>query len=93
MRRAARADANQREIVAALRQVGATVQHLHQVGHGCPDILVGYRSENYLLEIKRPGELLTAREYCWRSNWRGVMHVVHSPEEALRAIGALNAEA
>lgn len=36
-RRKARVDANQSEVVAALRAVGATVQHLHMVGGGCPD--------------------------------------------------------
>lgn len=43
-------DANQPEIVAALHAVGATVQHLHEVGHGCPDILVGFRGKNYLID-------------------------------------------
>jgi hypothetical protein len=37
MRTASRVDANQPEIVAALRKCGATVQHLHQVGHGARD--------------------------------------------------------
>ena len=40
---AARVDANQPEIVKALRGVGATVQHLHKVGQGCPDLMVGWR--------------------------------------------------
>jgi DNA-binding NarL/FixJ family response regulator len=41
MHRAAKVDANQTEITAALRQMGATVQHIHTVGKGCPDLLVG----------------------------------------------------
>ena len=48
----ARVDANQPVIVAALRAIGATVQHLHAVGQGCPDILVGYDGVNFLMEIK-----------------------------------------
>jgi hypothetical protein len=52
VRRAAKVDANQREVVAALRGAGATVQLLHAVGEGCPDLLVGYRGGNYLLEVK-----------------------------------------
>lgn len=36
-RRKARVDANQSEVVAAFRAAGATVQHLHMVGGGCPD--------------------------------------------------------
>lgn len=43
MRRRAHTDRNQPAIVAALRGIGATVQPLHAVGQGCPDLLVGYR--------------------------------------------------
>lgn len=39
--RAAKVDKNQPEIVEALRAEGAVVQHLHAVGVGCPDLLVG----------------------------------------------------
>jgi hypothetical protein len=42
MRRIARVDKNQAEIVSALRKAGARVLHLHQHGEGCPDILVGF---------------------------------------------------
>ncbi len=52
MRRAANVDRNQPEIVAALRAAGATVEYLHAVGGGCPDLLVGYRGANYVLEVK-----------------------------------------
>ena len=41
MRRASKVDANQHAIVKLLRRLGATVQHLHHVGSGCPDLLVG----------------------------------------------------
>ena len=45
-------DSNQTRVVKALRELGATVQHLHAVGKGCPDLLVGYKGSNYLLEVK-----------------------------------------
>jgi hypothetical protein len=41
MRRAARVDENQPIIVEALRAGGASIVHLHQLGQGIPDILVG----------------------------------------------------
>ena len=62
-RTAAKVDANQADIVAALRRIGATVQCLHQVGHGCPDLLVGWHGENILLEVKMPGGDMTPDEY------------------------------
>ncbi len=52
MRRAAKIDRNHVEIVAALRGVGASVQDLAAVGKGCPDLLVGYRGQNYVIEVK-----------------------------------------
>ena len=52
MRRAAKVDANQTEIVKALRQVGASVQSLAATGKGCPDLLVGIRGLNFLIEVK-----------------------------------------
>lgn len=41
MRRDSRIDVNQPEIVKALKDAGCSIQHLHFVGGGCPDILVG----------------------------------------------------
>jgi hypothetical protein len=87
-RRAARVDANQAEIIAALRQVGATVHPLHTVGAGCPDILIGYQGRNLLAEIK-DGSLapsdrrLTTVQVFWHETWRGQVAVVTSVDEAL----------
>lgn len=39
-----RVDANQPEIVRALRDIGASVVSLANVGQGCGDILVGYKT-------------------------------------------------
>lgn len=85
--RAAKVDANQAEIVKALRKAGATVQHLHAIGKGCPDLLVGYKCENYLVECKQIGANPNKLQKNWHYYWRGNVFVVHSPEEALDAIG------
>ena len=94
MRRAAAVDANQAEIVAALRGAGASVLLLHQVGGGCPDILVGHRAlaGNALMEIKdgsKPpsARRLTPAEQEFFDTWRGQVCVVNSVAEALGAIG------
>lgn len=91
MRRAARVDANQGEIVKALRKIGASVQPLHMVGEGCPDALVGYRGKNYVMEIKdgtrKPSEQrLTPDESNWHVGWMGQVHVVKSIDDALRVV-------
>ncbi len=85
--RAAKVDANQAEIVKALRKAGATVQHLHKVGEGCPDLLVGFKCENYLLEVKQPKGKTNAIQDKWHSEWNGCSFVVRTVEEALDAIG------
>lgn len=92
VRTRAKVDGNQAEIVKALRGVGCSVQHLHTVGKGCPDILVGRDGMNILMEIK-DGSLppsrraLTDDEAEWHDAWRGSVCVVKSVEDALTAIG------
>lgn len=91
---AKRSDANQPEIVEALRKAGATVQDLHEVGKGCPDILVSWwdhrteRWELVLMEIKTPRGRLTPDERAWHTSWAGPVFVVYSVYDALAVIGA-----
>lgn len=84
---AKRVDANQASIVADLRAIGATVLHLHAVGQGCPDILVGFRGENYLFEIKSPKGRLTPGQEGWHSLWWGQVAVIRCLEDALAIMG------
>jgi len=81
-------DKNQPAIVAALREAGASVEQLHAVGHGCPDIVVGYRGVNYLMEIKNPfGRMeLTFSQRAWHGTWQGQVVVVICITDALRVI-------
>jgi hypothetical protein len=87
MRMRARIDTNHPEIVQALRQVGAQVQSLASLGRGVPDLMCGWNGRVYLLEVKRPGETLTPDERAWHARWGELVAVVHSPQEALNAIG------
>lgn len=94
VRQAARKDANQDEIRDACRAVGATVAIIHQLGRGIPDLLVGFRGINYLMEVKDgskpPSERrLTDDEAKWHDTWRGQVDVVESIDDALRLIGAI----
>lgn len=96
MRRAAKIDANQNEIVEALRAVGATVQSLAACGNGVPDLLVGFRRGTWLLEVKDGHKPPSARELTpdqvrWHCDWTGCpCSVVNSVEEALAFIGAIS---
>jgi hypothetical protein len=96
--RTARRDANHAAIVAGLRAAGCSVLELHAVGGGCPDLLVGAKSWDYLLEIKRPGWQRYAksgtapatlkRQADFRASWRGhPVAVVETLDQALAAVG------
>ena len=92
VRRASKVDDNQSQIIAALRGAGASVQPLHAVGMGCPDLLVGFRGANLLFEVKDGGKApsarkLTAWQEKWHVQWDGQACVVNDVEEALAAIG------
>lgn len=96
MRRAAKIDSNQNEIVEGLRKCGWTVQILSAVGKGCPDIVVGAKTSdkgayNFLIEIKdgnKPpsARKLTPDEQKWHTEWKGQVHVINSLEEAIQLI-------
>jgi Holliday junction resolvase len=89
MRFIAKTDKNQREIVLALRKIGAKVLLLHQVGSGCPDLAVGYRGRLLLMECKSKNGRLTDDEQYFYREWTEYMVVVYSVEDALLAIGAI----
>ena len=80
-------DANQAAIVDALRAVGASVTSLAKVGGGCPDLLVGYRGVNHVIEVK-DGSGFTAAQKRWHSEWQGKAHVANNVVEAMLIIGA-----
>ena len=91
MRRAMRVDANQEQIVSALRARGAGVRVISQ-GDGIPDLLVGYRGYTILMEVKDGQKVPSARkltlaEQKFFDDWQGGMLViVNSVEEALETL-------
>jgi hypothetical protein len=85
MRRAARVDQNQTQIVSALRAAGAYVWII-----GLPvDLLVGYKNHTFLVEIKTDSKKrLTALQTDFFENWiGGTLCRIDSPEAALRMLG------
>ncbi len=92
MARGSSLDANHKEIVEVLEKAGCSVLSLADQGGGCPDIVVGHHGRNFLLEIKNPKTAygrkgLNPNQKKWAGTWNGVVVVVRSPIEALRAIG------
>lgn len=92
--RAAKVDRNQAEIVRALRKVGAGVQSLAELGCGVPDLLVAFRGQLVLMEIKDwrqpPSKRkLTKDQKRWHAAWPVPVPIVETVNEALKAIGAI----
>lgn len=91
---ACRVDANQKEIVAVWRKLGASVLMLHMVGHGCGDVLVGLNGINILVEIKDGSQVpsrqkLTPDEVEFHSSWKGQICVIRSIEDAIDLINCM----
>jgi hypothetical protein len=87
MRLAARVDANQEQIVSALRAAGAYVWII-----SLPvDLLVGFRGHTLLVEIKSTSKKrLTGLQADFFENWSGsTLSRIDSPEAALRMIGVI----
>ena len=85
MRYAAKVDANQAQIVSALRAAGAYVWVI-----GLPvDLLVGYKGQTFLVEIKDgPKKKLTKLQQDFFENWTGcTLCRINDAEGALRMIG------
>ena len=91
MRRRAASDGNQPQIIAALRSAGATVVACHAVGAGFPDLVVGFRGRNYMLEVKDPAQPKHRHEFTpaqveFHDGWKGQAAKVFTPEQALAVI-------
>jgi len=87
MRRAARVDANQDQIVSALRGAGAYVWII-----GLPvDLLVGFKGHTFLVEIKTDSKKrLTGLQADFFDSWGGsTLARIDCPEAALRMIGVV----
>ena len=87
MRYAKRVDANQDQIVSALRAAGAYVWPI-----GLPvDLLVGFRGHTWLMEVKDgPKKRLTPLQADFFESWAGgTLARIDGPEAALRMIGVV----
>ncbi len=89
--RAKRTDANQIEIVKALRKMGHSVFVTSMVSYGFPDIVCGAHGKNYLFEIKdgkkpKSQQKLTPSENLFHLTWQGSVHIITSFDDAIDII-------
>jgi len=91
VRRAAKVDENQRNIVAALRAIGCSVAVTSAVGSGFPDLVVGDWGKTYLMEVKRGDKppsrrVLTQDQIDFHASWHGQICVICTVAEAISFI-------
>lgn len=90
-KRFSRVDDNQKALVKQLRKIGCSVLHTHTIGHGAPDIIVGFRGINYLCEVKDPKKYpsqrqLTSDELEFHNEWKGQIMILETIDDFLNAI-------
>jgi hypothetical protein len=91
MRKFGRVDGNQTAIANGLRQIGCVVVSLASQGGGVPDLLVGFRGKNFLLEVKddkqKPSDQkLTPAQKDFFKTWKGQCAVVKNLMEAAHVV-------
>lgn len=91
MRRAAKVDANQPEIVAAFRRLGCVVFPTHQIGNGFPDIAVRCGKMLRLVEIKdgakpKSAQKLTEKEAAFHDQFAGCVDICASLDDVDRMV-------
>jgi Holliday junction resolvase len=90
VRRAAKVDANHRQVAQTLRRAGCNVLSLAALAGGAPDLLCHRAGNLYLVEVKngdlsRSRRKLTELQVRFHQNWP--VAVVTSEMEALEAVG------
>lgn len=96
MRRAAKIDANHREVADALARCGAWVIDCSAVGQGFPDLLVSHRGKLMLVEVKDGAKSpsrrkLTPAQVDFHALAKATgtpVHIVESVEQAIALVAA-----
>ena len=94
MRRAARVDENQAEIVAAFRKLGCSVLDMSALGNGKPDLLVGHGGLNICVEVKDGSKSPSRRalrplQRDFRDNWTGGLRIVENLADVAETVSML----
>ena len=87
-----RVDENQKSIVHTFIAMGASVLNLSTVGRGCPDLLIGYKGNTVLVEVKRNEKAtFTEPQIKFMQEWRGgAVSRIDSVDAAIRLIKMLD---
>ena len=79
-------DLTEASIVAALQKAGCVVWYAEKEPY---DLVVSRAGANYLIEVKNAAgrNRMTEAQRAFQAQWAGPYAVVHTPAQALRAVG------
>ena len=80
--RANKRDANEREIVFALMDIGCSISFLDDPA----DLLVGYKAKNFLLEVKSKTGTQSQEQKDFCATWNGQYRIVRTADEAIKVV-------
>lgn len=83
MRRAAKVDSNQVEIVNCLRQLGCSVAVTSTIGKGFPDLVVGIAGKTCLVEVKAKKGTYTPDQLAFMASWKGNFYTLRTREDCV----------
>jgi Holliday junction resolvase len=88
MRKRAKKDLNQDEVVSVFRHLGFSVAVTSALGNGFPDIVIAKLGHSYLVEIKNgklcpSARVLTEDEKKFHAEWKAEIFIVESAEQAI----------
>lgn len=86
-----RTDGNQQQIMDAYRALGVAVLDLHEVGRGCPDLLVAIAGRSDLVEVKTAGGTFTPAEREFAERWPKAVVVVRSVADVEQHVAEMRA--
>jgi Holliday junction resolvase len=89
MKLRARVDKNHKSIVDCFRKLGCSVLSLSSQGKGCPDLLISYQKQCYLIEVKDIGGKLRESQKEFMRTWGSPVYVVRSNNEVVSLLNKL----
>jgi hypothetical protein len=94
VRRAARVDANHKDIADAFRKMGCSFLSLAPLGKGAPDAAIGYGGLTVLVEIKdgakpKSAQKLTPDQKAFWDTWKGGVRLVNGMDAAIETVELL----
>lgn len=79
-------DENQKGIVDLARSIDAKVEITTGVGGGFPDLVIGFRNQTHLAEIKKPGEDLRKSQQLFVQRWPAPVWKIETGQQLVDAL-------